>query len=130
MPDGTYTMTVSACDQMGNYNIVEQGFTISHQQTGVKDRGLPVNQFAIFPNPVDEGRVSLRIVIDHPMQDAELNLYNANGQLLYNLYKGSLDRGTNELNISLDEGSTAGSYFIQLYHGAEGVNLVKPLVVL
>ncbi len=121
-PDGYLPLlNLSIVDDMGRTNELTgfQPFVPGVNETGV-------SAFSVKLAGVVTGRTIAAINVPSAA-DGRLDLFDASGRLVKNLYAGRLSAGTNLLPVSLENIST-GTYFVKVKAGSETV--VKKLVVM
>lgn len=71
---------------------------IEYDENGLE---IPEEPIALaFPNPASVS-TNLKVGIPHSIEQATINLFNMNGQLIRTIHNGSLRRGTSQFEIDL-----------------------------
>ena len=117
--DGTYDLynieiaTIIWKKEDNTYQVVNTNFTDDIMDDLVGTNKLEVaNTFAIQPNPVENTSL-ISIEISKTVRSADLHLYNSLGQLVANLYQGSLQDGIHQFELNRSITNTSGVYLLR-----------------
>jgi hypothetical protein len=94
---GVATVTATAWD--GSKVVGEVEIIISNQTTKISFDEAAI--IKVFPNPSVNGKFNITL-LDKNMKNTQLNIYNMNGQLVYN--QVNLNFGSNEISALLNKG--------------------------
>jgi hypothetical protein len=97
LEDGVATVTATAWD--GSKVVGEVEIIISNQTTKISFDEAAI--IKVFPNPSVNGKFNITL-LDKNMKNTQLNIYNMNGQLVYN--QVNLNFGSNEISALLNKG--------------------------
>ncbi len=109
----------------GGNNIYLDDININ-SATGINDPEIGINQFDVFPNPVqDNTMVSFSM---DKSQKVSLQVFDMTGREVMDLYDGNLDAGDHQFPIHTAGTLGSGLYFVRLTT-AEGRSVTRKLVV-
>jgi hypothetical protein len=120
---------VFAADRNGNKTEVEHTFFVGSYGVGIDENRPDIDQFIIYPNPVSQREVSLRITMNQSWSNVDYNLYDLKGQFISILGTGYLEAGTNETTLHIGDSLEPGVYFIQVRDRSQSLNIVKRFIV-
>ena len=131
LADGNYQIIISAFDKNGNRSVVNQNFNVKNDEdtTGVIPALERIRTFTVYPNPVADGKIFVRVDMSQSSDDLEINLYNGRGQIITNLFKDFVNEGVSDIPLELGPSITPGNYYIQLFDWHKNINVVRPVTV-
>lgn len=84
------------------------------------DEAAAMIDFSVMPS-VTSGTATAQLQLAENQPDASLDLFDVNGKLVANLYRGALVAGTQSFEISKDQAGGNGLFIIRLTSGSQAV---------
>lgn len=111
-------------DSDGGNNIYIDDINITGV-TGIDAPDAGIQQFAVYPNPLQDNSVVTFSLDD--AQKVTLQLFDMSGRLVMDMYNGELGAGQHQFPIQTAEKLTSGMYFVRLTT-AEGRMVTQKLI--
>lgn len=111
-------------DSDGGNNIYIDDINITGV-TGIDAPDAGIQQFAVYPNPLQDNSVVTFSLDD--AQQVSLQLFDMSGRIVMNMYTGELSAGEHQFPVQTAEKLSSGMYFVRLTT-AEGRMVTQKLI--
>ncbi|MEL7119747.1 MAG: Omp28-related outer membrane protein [Bacteroidota bacterium] len=106
--------------------LTSDNFVTGSVTTSTNDLSVELNKFQLMPNPVKD-HATMELDLNTDLNQANIQIYNINGQLMDSVFRGDLKKGTHRMNIDATTLNTKGMYLIKV-EALEGVTALKFVV--